>query len=307
MDYRTEFIQRAVDANALVSSSSAGTAINPNMWDMKLHAYQEAKLIVTPLAQLFDFRGPGVDYKVTVDAAPTAAAALVETDAISISAMSTRNVTFTPTEYGKAFQVSDKEMNRAFFNTMENFTKKLGYALALKKDSLAVTELRLGTSTVIANSVAAVSSLASSDTLDFDDIVKAARTIENLYYTPTKLVINNYQKEQLLKLDKVSDVSQFGTREAVQRGLIGELFGLQIYATTQISNGASAESNTAKAIMIGESQTGEQALGYAVKADPTIRTDIDILFRTHTIAAHEEYDFVLIHPDAVCMIATWSA
>jgi HK97 family phage major capsid protein len=275
---------------------------------MKLHDYLTAKLVVTPLAQLFDFRGPGVDYKVTIDATPTAAAALVETDAISISAVSTRAVTFTPTEYGKAFQVTDKEMNRAFFNTMDNFSKKLGYSLALQKDTLAVSTLRSGaTTSQITDGVAAVSSLASTNTLDFDEITKAARTIENYYYTPTKLVINNFQKEQLLKLSKVQDVSQFGTREAVQKGLIGELFGLQIFATTQISNGATSASNTAAAIMLGESGTGEQALGYAVKADPTIRTDIDILYRTHTIAAHEEYNFQVLHPNAVVLIYTYSA
>lgn len=308
MDYRQEFIQRAIDANALTAASSAGTAINPNMWDMMLRDYQEAKLVVTPLAQLFDFRGPGVDYKVTVDEAPTAAAALVETDAVSISTVSTRNVTFTPAEYGKAFQVTDKEMNRAFFNTMQNFTKKLAYSLALKKDDLAISTIRSNaTHSVIANGKAAVSSLASSDTLDFDEIVLAARKIENALYTPKALVINNFQKEQLLKLDGVKNVHQFGTRDAVQRGLIGELFGLQIFATTQISNGSSSESNTAKALVLGESRSGEQALGYAVKADPVIRTDIDVLYRAHTIVAHEEYDFKMLHPGAACWIATYSA
>lgn len=308
MDYREEIIQRAVDANALTSISAAGQAINPNIWDTVLRDYETEKLIVTPMAQLFDFRGFGVDYRVTIDSTPTEADALVETDPISISAISTRNVVFTPTEYGAAFQVTDKEMNRAFFNTMSNFSKKLGYKLALKKDSLAVATARAGAgNTILANGRATAGDLVAGDNLGYTEIIDAARTIENAFYEPHSIVINNFQKAQLLSLDKVNKANEFGTRDGVAKGLVGELFGIQIFSTTRITKEASGATSTAKAIMFGRSGGGDEALGYAVKADPIVRTDIDILYRTHTIAAHEEYDFKVLHPNAICLVQTWSA
>jgi hypothetical protein len=70
---------------------------------------------------------------------------------------------------------------------MERMTKKLGYALALKKDTVAVALARTaasGSNALIANSVAALTAIASTDTLNYADIIKSARTLENgLYVT----------------------------------------------------------------------------------------------------------------------------
>lgn len=306
--FKKELIKRAIGANGLTSAGAEGTAINPNIWDTRLREFEQANLVFTNLAEQFDLRGPGADLKVTIDDAPSAAAALVETDDVTVSTFSTRNITFTPTEQGAAYQLSDKEMRRAFFNVMERMTKKLGYSLALRKDSLGITEAKTNaTHSVLANDVAAATDLASTDTLGYAEIIDAARKIENSHYRPVALVMNNYQKAQVLKLDKVNKANEFGTRDAVARGLIGELFGLELYATTQISNEASAESDTAKAIMLGESGTGEKAVGYAVKADPVVETEYHALGRYRDIVAVEEYDWAVLHPGAICTIQTYSA
>jgi hypothetical protein len=191
---------------------------------------------------------------------------------------------------------------------MDRMTKKIGYSLALARDADAISTARTAASnTVIANAVAAVSSLASTDTLGYEEVIEGARKIENYNYTPTDLVINNYQKAQLLSLDKVNKANEFGTRDAIAKGLVGELFGIKIYATTQIGNGSSSESLTAKAIMLGVTGSGEKAVGFAIKQDPMLKTDYDVLGRYHTLAAHEEYDFQALHPKAICTIATYSA
>lgn len=308
MDYKTEFIQRAIDANALTSVSAAGTAINPNNWDFKLRDYEEANLVMVQLCEPFDFRGPGSDYKVTIDVAPTAAVALTETSDISVSTSSTRNITFTPTEYGKACQVSQKEINRSFFNTMDRYSKMLGYSLALGKDTAAITAARgVSTTVIMPNSKSAATALASTDTIGYTEVIKAAQAIEGSLYTPSVLVVNHIQKAQLLALDKVNKANEFGSRDAIAKGLVGELFGINIYVTTQITNEASGATNTAKALMLGKSKSGEAAIGYAVKMDPIIRMDYDVLGRFHTMAAFEEYNFQVLHPNAVVPIQTWSA
>ena len=307
MDSYTEFIQRAIDGNALTSASAAGTAINPSIWDNRLREFQEANLVMVPLCEQFDFRGAGVDYKVTIDVAPTAASSLTETSNIGVKAFSTRNVTFTPTEYGDAYQVTQKEMNRSFFSVMERATRKLGYSLALAKDSLAISTARTGaTSTVLVNAKANASLLASSDTIAYADITKAIRVMEGNLYVPESLIINHFQKQQLLVLPSINQAYAFGSRDALAKGLIGELFGVKIYASTQISNDAT-NTSTAIALLLGRNGAGERALGYAVKQDPMLRTFYDVLGRFTTIASHEEYDFKVLHAGAIVGLQSWSA
>lgn len=306
--FKKELIKRAIDANGLTSASAEGTAINPNIWDFRLREFERANLVFSNLAESFDLRGPGADLKVTIDDAPSAAAALVETDDVSISTFSTRNVTFDPSEYGAAYQVSDKEMRRSFFNVMERMSAKLGYSMALKKDSQGISVARTAAGvTVLANDVSAGTDLASTDTLGYEEIINAARGIENNNYRPTDLVVNNYQKAQLLKLDKVNKANEFGTRDAVANGLVGELFGIQIWTTTQISNESGAESDTAKALLVGRSGTGERALGLATKHDPTIEVEYHALGRYHDIVGVEEYDWKSLHDNAIATIQTYSA
>jgi HK97 family phage major capsid protein len=302
MDKR-EFIKRAIDASAFESTDSEAVAVNPNIWDQRLREFEQANVIVAPMGEQIDFRGVGVDNKVTIDEAPSVAAALVETDNVSISAFTTRSVTFTPTEYGAAYQVTRKEMVRAFFDVMSRMTKKLGYAMALKKDTLAVTTLQSGAgNSVLVNDKAATTDLASTDTINYAAITKAARLIEDDLYRPTKLVVNPTQKQQVLDLQSVNRADEFGTRDAVAKGLIGELFGLNMFVSHQIATA----SNVATALVLGESATGEQAFGIATKRDPIVETEYHALGRYWDIVGHEEYDIQVFHPNAVCTIATYA-
>ena len=237
MENVKDFIKRAIDStNGFGTFQAEATAVNPNIWDYRLRDYEEKNLVLTPQAEQFDFTSPGSDYTVTIDEAPSAASALTETVDISISAFSTRNTTFTPAEYGAAYQLSRKEAVRAFFNVADRMTKKLGYSLALKKDALAYSTVIAGAgNAVIVNSKAAASALVSSDTLNYAALTQAIKLIEEDVYRPTKLFISHKQKQDLLDLQSVNNAEKFGTREALARGLVGELFGLQIFVSHSIS------------------------------------------------------------------------
>ncbi len=309
MDKR-EFLKRALDTtNAFFSTQTEAIAVNPNIWDRRLRDYQEKILIVTPLAEQFDFRSEGVDYRVTIDEAPSAATALTETADVDIVAFSTRYTTFTPTEYGAAYQLTRKEAVRAFFTVAERMVKKLGYAMAQKKDSLAVGVLQDdATSAVVVNSkncsysATATTDINTTDTLDYESITEGIRTIENLLYRPKFLLINHTQKQQLLNLSTINKANEFGTRDAIAKGMVGELFGLQVF----VSHSIPTASNIAKAVILGETGTGERAFGYAVKRDPIIEKEYHALGRRWDIVGHEEYDFQMLHPDAVCTICTYA-
>jgi HK97 family phage major capsid protein len=303
MDYKRELIKRAFDGNAFISTDQYATVVNPKIWDNKLRAYEEKDIVFAEHAFTVDFRGPGRDYTVTVDAAPTAAAAVAETDAVAIQPISNRQVTFTPTEYGTAMQVSRKELVRAFFSVMENMTKKLGYALALQKDALGVTAAQSGATTALVANDVASSAIASTDTLGLEDFTRAVRTIKNYYYKPMKVFICPSQEEQIQNISQIQKANEFGSREAIDKGLVGRLFGVEIYVTHSIP----VASNKAKAIFMGQSQTGEAAVGYAIKRDPMIEQDYDPLYRQFTIVAHEEYNWQVLHPNALVTVETYAA
>jgi hypothetical protein len=307
---KKEFVKRAADANAFMYQAGVqaeAAAVNPNIWDSRLREFEEKALVVTPLAETFDFRSGGVDYRVTVDDRPTAAAALTETVDVTISTFTTRYVTFTPIEQGAAYQLTRQEAVRAFFNVADRMVRKLGYSLAERKDALAVAELSTSPGAAIfANAKTISTDLASTDTLNLSDISKAIYEVRQHYYKPKNLIINAHQEHQLRTQSNtitLADASQFGTRDMVERGFIGRIFGLDIF----VSDNIAVTNNVSKAIVMGVSQTGESPLGYAIKRDPIIEREYHARGRYWDIVAHEEYDFVLIHPDAVCTLSTYAA
>jgi len=304
---KKDFIKRAYDSfttGAFITSDTEAIAVNPQIWDTQLRDYQVKNLVYTAVgAQEFDFRKPGRDMTVTIDGAPTAAADLSETNAVAIQAMSNRQVTFVPTERGMGFEVSKSELEDAFFPVMENMTKKVGYALAQKKDSLGVTEaLTYATTNYTVNNVAS-SAIASTDTLSLSQFTKAVRAIKNLLYTPTVAFICPSQEEQILNISQVQKANEFGTRSAIENGLIGQLFGVKIYVTQSIA----VASNKAKMIVQGVTGSGEKAVGYAVKRDPTIVVDENKQLRKYTVFGVERYDFAVLHPDAIVTVESYAA
>lgn len=308
--FAREFLKRSLDeSNAFISTDSEATKVNPKIWDTQLRDYEEERRVLSTYATTFDFRQAGRDYTVTVDEEPSAAAALTETTDVSISSISNRQITFTPTEQGAAYQVTRKEMVRGFFNVMENFSKKLGYKMAKRKDDLARTEIvSNANNSVYVNSVSAASDIASTDTLDYDAILEGLKENEvDLYLNHRVLVISPQQKQQLLALGTINKANEFGSRDAISRGVIGSLFGVDIVMASNITTETSGSATYARAILLSESETGEQALGYAIKRDPIIETEYHARGRYWDIVGHEEYDFAMLHPSAACIIYTYQA
>lgn len=308
--YAREFLKRSLDtSNAFISTDSEATKVNPKIWERILRDYEEEKRVLSALSTSFDFRTPGSTYTVTVDKAPTAASLTAETADVSISSVEFRQVTFDPTEQAKGFQVTRAQMARGFFNAMENFSKKLGYALALRKDNLARTELVTNAgNSVFVNGVSAASDIASTDTLSYAAILAALReNEEDFYFNHKYLVVSPQQKEQLLSLGTIHKANEFGNREALSRGVIGKLFDVDVIMASNITTETTATSSYGRAIVLSESASGEQALGYAVKRDAMIETQYWARGRYWDIVGHEEYDFKMLHPDAACLIYTYHA
>jgi N4-gp56 family major capsid protein len=305
---KAEFIKNAIDASGFqlggASATSAGY-VNPDIWNRQLLDFQTENLVVTPLGKRYDdlLNVPGEVLNVSVDAEPTAAAAISESDDVSITALSFTQVVFTPTEYGAAYQVSDKEARRSFFDLMSNMTKKLGYKLALKKEDLVISTVTTGAGhAVVANGVAA-SAIASSDTIDEDDIVNAMTLIRSSKYTPKDLIVAVEQLGDLMKLSTFKQAYAYGGREVILGGKLGVIYGLNVYWTQAITPATSK----AKALVLGVTGTGEESFGICQKSNPAISTQYFARGRYTDVVAVEEYQVQVLHASAIATIETYAA
>lgn len=304
MNTRKELIKRAFSSDSWkYADNTYGQAVAPAMYDELVKDYETKSLVIAPLAEQYDFTKPGRSFTVTVDVAPTVAALTAETDAATSSSITNRQVTFAPLEYTKRYDASYWEIERGFLPFMANATQKIGYAMAMKKDEVARDALYSGaTNTIFVNSVTACSDLASTDTFNTDVIVNARKTLSKALYNPYALVIGRDQEADLLLQTNIYKANEFGTRSAIENGLIGNLSGFEIYTSDNIL----ASSHCVKAIALGKSGMGTAPFGHGYSRLPMIETDKDISFRQVVVVGSEAYDFQVLHPDGVCVIGSYA-
>lgn len=300
-----EVIDRAIDSNGWNSTSTSAGYVQPEQWNKDVRMFTQSQLVVAKLGETFmDLtRNKGDTLNITIDAEPTAASALLESADVTVDALTFTQVVFTPTEYGAAYQLHDKAVRRTFIDMMAEVTKKLGYRLALKKEKLVIAALQDGTgNSVVANGVAS-SAIASSDTLDENDILAARAEIKKDKYTPTELIVSVGQEKALLGNSLFNNADKYGARDAVLGGFIGEAFGLKIYWSDLIE----ASSSKSKAIMLGQNMNGEKSFGIAVVSEPYIEVQKFARGRYTDIVAVEDYEVKVLHANAICTIETYDA
>ena len=294
-------IANAIGANGFTTDDTTAGHINPEYWNRQLLRYLEPNLVIANKAAVYDdiLGQDGASFKVTIDATPTAAAAVDESDDIPVTAFETTSqVVFTPTEYAKAYQLSDKQARRGFFDAMANMTMKLGFALALGRDDAAEALLRTGAgNSIVANGVDS-SDLASSDTLSYDDIVDAVKELRKDLFVARYLFVSPEGFAQLAKDQNFKFVNHAGTDETLRDGRIGTIYGLTVYETTQIG----VDDNASKAIVLGTDQIGFPVFGIGRKLLPQLRTQAWALGRYTDVAAVEEWDMKILRADGICTI-----
>lgn len=302
---RLELIKNAIDSNGFQSTATAAGYINPEIWNRQLLRHVEDTIVVSRFAKVYDdiLGAPGDTLNVEVDAAPAAAAAVDESADVSIAAYSVTQVVFSPTEYAFAYALSDKQARRAFYDVASSMTAKIGYALALERDTLALSTLTNGAGNAINANGVITSNIASTDTLDWDDIVNAKKEIMLDKLVPRVLIVSVTQLADLQKNAAFRDASQFGGRETILGGELKVVGGLTVVWSTLVTNG----SNKEKAIMLGYDLSGEAPFGVCRKALPTVRSQRFELGRYTNFVGAEEYQFKVLRANGICTIQTYIA
>lgn len=304
---RMELIQHAIDTNAFKTTDTSAGYVNPEIWNRQVLKSVESALVIMQAAKVYNdlLNMPGDTLNVTVGVEAAAASALTETTAVTIDAFTYTQVVFTPTEYGAAYQITDKEARRSFFSLMEDVTQKLGYRLARKKEALAAALLAASAGNAITANGVTSSDIASSDALDYVDIVNAMAKIEEDKHAAVGgfLFIHPLQRKALMKDTQFSNYYQYGGREAVLNGEIGMIAGVKVLVADEIA----VANSKAKALLVGKHKDGTPAFGICVKSLPRIETDRRAVDRVTDIVAVEEYNLQMLYANAVCTIETYCA
>ena len=304
MQTNEDLLLRAIDTANIFDTATATTHINPQLWSKKIEDYARANLVIAPLGVTYNdlMNKPGESMVIPKDAAITAGA-LTETTSISNQSLTYTSLQVTPTEYGGAFQISRKEIDRALANVIDEKARGAGYALAKVKDDTLFEALVTGaTSTVYPASKTAASDVATSDVFSTDLIAEGITTMRILNRNPTYLVVHPYQEGRLLKASDFIDASKYGSREVIMNGEIGKYLGLKVFSTTvatTVGIGASTASTGYNALLLGP-----RAFAYVPKRTPTIDSKYEPLDRAFTVAYVEDWGYGVLNADEIAVLVT---
>lgn len=299
-------VKNAISSDGFQSTDTYAGYINPTLWNKTVLQFLEQALVVADKAKVYTdlLGGEGSSLNVTVRTTPISAAAVAESADVSISEYTGSQVVFTPSEYAAAFSLHDKEARRAFYDIQMDMAREIGYAMSELRDTTAITLCQDNAGNeVVANNVLE-SALASSDTIDFDDVVKAMTEIRKDKLTPKWLVVSAGQAGDLLKSSQFVRADYAGDQLAFRGGLLGKILGVDVYWTTQISPDVN---DVSKAIMGGVDNAGNAPFGIALKSSPAIRTERHELGRYTDIVGVEEWDMKVLRANGICTIASYDA
>jgi len=295
-----ELVLRAIDTDVFDSGETAAGYLNPQIWNRKIEEFAKANLVIAPLGVQNEelLNKPGYILNIAKGAALTAAA-LTETDSVDIQKPSYTQAQVTPTEYGGAFQITRKEMDRAFINIVNEKAADAGYALALIKDQTIYGGLVSGTgSTVRVNNKAADTDLASTDLFNTDTIATGIATMRALNWNPVYLVIHPHQEGNLLKSQNFKYASYYGNRDVLMNGEIGMYLGLKVFSTSVATTDAVSTDLTAYEALL----LGPRAFVVAQKRKPTIDSKYEPLDRAFTVAYVEDWGYAVLNDNQIAVL-----
>lgn len=293
-------VAKALETNSFQTSAASAAYINPELWVRKIEEFMKSKLVVAPLGKVYNelLGAPGDKLNIQFDAELTATT-LTESTAITPNAITYTQVSFEPYEVGVAIALTRKQRIRAINDIMEEKTRSMGYALAKKKDALAVSACTASAgNSVVANSVD-VSAITTSDTMDTDDIANAVKELRVDEHEAKYLIIHPKQENSLMKLSDFIDASIYGGREVVLNGEIGRYLGIRVLVTTQVQRNATTSTAYDALVM------DDNVFGIAYKMGVRFDSDYKVLEREFLLAAVEEYDIEVLRTAGICKLTTY--
>ena len=191
--------------------------------------------------------------------------------------------TITPAKIGVGVEITYESIEAWHYDLIQGWLEEAGYAMAKKIDTDILGTIRTssGVGSVDAD---------TSGVFAYDDAIEAVITVRGNNYEPDTMIIHPNQAQDILKDTKFINASAYGNREPISTGHIGQFAGVNVYVTTQASDGTALVYDSKRACVV------------AFKRDLTVRRREEPEYDSITLYVTEMYDPMVVHSGAVCVI-----
>jgi hypothetical protein len=211
-------------ANTTITTADAWI---PELWSMETLKFTKANLVMANLIN--NILVPKGDVYHQAQLTEIAAGDKAASTAVTFTAPTETNIDTSINKHKHvSVRVEDNANVKANFNVPEEYASQMGYELAKQIDS----DIHAIHATLSQN-VSAGAAIVDADILQAVRLLDVADAPEE----GRNFVIHPEAKEDILALDKHSLVSRVGEvsgQSRVQKGLMGEAYGLKFYVTTQV-------------------------------------------------------------------------
>jgi len=123
-----------------------------------------------------------------------------------------------PLKYGVAIRITRELLEDAKWNLLEHNVRYAAKRIAENENSLVISD-------ALDNATNTVSGGAA---LTIANITRAMQYIEDSDFTPTTLFVGNEVLNDLRNIDTFVEADKLGSREMLERGFVGRLYGLNV-------------------------------------------------------------------------------
>ena len=201
-------------------------------------------------------------------------------------------------------------IEQAKYTIAQDLADDVDLALATAMQDTAVTKNIFGG----ASSNADASDLATGDVMTTDLFVDAMVQIRLDNFVPKTWICGPYQEGILLKDSQFVNASEYGGRQVLAKGEIGEYLNVKVIQVVNANldyDNTDTDTNDASAWgadgyccpMIGVSRAG-QNIGYAIawKEMPKVDYEYRKELAAHDIYYDQAFDCIIVQPKAMCLI-----
>lgn len=135
-----------------------------------------------------------------------------------------------PTKYGVAIRITREMLEDGTFNLLQHNIMIAGRRFAENENSLVVTALEAAANTVTGGAAVTIA-----------NITRAIQFLHDNDFTPTTYAVGMEVLNDLQNIDTFTEADKLGSREMIERGFVGRLYGMNV---TKVSTNAGMTATT---------------------------------------------------------------
>lgn len=142
-------------------------------------------------------------------------------------------VTVRPVKFGGNVKITTEMIEDSNFELIERNLREAGKQMANKETTLVFNAFHDSTSGFASVTTPNTHNITSAGTeIGIVDISKGVQACEDYDYYANAMAVNPEQAHELRQIDTFVEADKLGSREVIERGLIGKIFGLEVASTS---------------------------------------------------------------------------